>query len=282
MQGADRLSKRVAQVIHSFGRTSDMSSTGRIALFVCALLISRGSAPGQRNLDVADLRAAAESGNPAAKNRYAEALFDLEQFADSLRWFELAADAGITNAQWRLGHMYSRGKSAPGQQSVPARPADAFRWLLHASLQGHKHAQLEVGRMYQEGLGTERNNDEALMWFCIAAEHGLVHARTFRDRLMLVMSNGRVQEAKQRALSFRPAARDVRTVFWDGIKLKGIAGPASRRLALVNEQTLAQGEQAGVKTAARTVRLRCVEISDSSAIVELVDFKEIRRLPVNQ
>ena len=52
-------------------------------------------------------------------------------------------------------------------------------------------------------------------------------------------------------------------------------------LALINEQTLAQGEQGNVKTAGRSVRVRCVEISDSSAIVELVDFKEVRRLSVN-
>ena len=246
---------------------------------MCAVLVSGGSAPAQRNMDLADLRAAADKGDPAAANRYAEALFELFQFADSIRWYELAADAGITNAQWRLGHIYFRGMTAGGPQTVAAKPADAFRWLLHAAVQGHQHAQVDLGRAYQEGVGTARDSREALMWFCVAAEHGLVRARQLRDKLMLALPNHEVQEAKQRARDFRPAARDVRAVLWDGIKLKGIAGSPNKRLALINGQTFAQGEQGNVKTAGRSVRVRCVEISDSSVIVELVDLKEVRRLP---
>lgn len=246
---------------------------------MCALFISGGVVSAPRNADLDDLRAAAEKGNPAAANAYAEVLVELHRFADSLPWFEVAADAGITNAQWRLGHMYLRGIRAAGSQNVAERPADGFRWLQHAALQGHKHAQLDLGRAYHEGFGTAKNAHEALFWFCIAAEHGLVRARESRDKLMFALPRAEVQDVKQRAREFRPAARDAKSVLWDGIKVNGISGPADKRLAIVNGQTLAQGEQRNVKIAGRTMRLRCVEISQSAVIVELVDLKEVRRLP---
>lgn len=53
------------------------------------------------------------------------------------------------------------------------------------------------------------------------------------------------------------------------IELKGISGPPTRRLALINDQTLAVGETAGVKVGAQKVKVTCLEIRDRSVLVLL-------------
>lgn len=49
--------------------------------------------------------------------------------------------------------------------------------------------------------------------------------------------------------------------------LKGILGSGAHRLALINNQTLAEGESASVRSNGRQVRIRCVKIGDRSVIV---------------
>lgn len=61
------------------------------------------------------------------------------------------------------------------------------------------------------------------------------------------------------------------------LSLKGISGPASRRMAIVNNQTLGVGEQARVKLGDGEVKVRCLEIAETSAIV-MVDGSERREL----
>jgi len=60
------------------------------------------------------------------------------------------------------------------------------------------------------------------------------------------------------------------------LTLKGISGSANRRMAIVNNQTLGVGEQARVKLGDGEVRVRCLEIADTSAIV-MVDGESQRR-----
>ena len=49
--------------------------------------------------------------------------------------------------------------------------------------------------------------------------------------------------------------------------LKGIVGSATHRLAVVNNQILETGETAPVRVAGGIVKVKCVEIGDSYAIV---------------
>jgi len=46
---------------------------------------------------------------------------------------------------------------------------EAFPYLLTAAERGFKLAQARVGFMYQQGLGTERNGEEAMAWLGLAA-----------------------------------------------------------------------------------------------------------------
>jgi hypothetical protein len=50
--------------------------------------------------------------------------------------------------------------------------------------------------------------------------------------------------------------------------LKGISGPPDHRLAIVNNRTLAAGEEADIVTRQGRIHLRCVEIRTNSVVIE--------------
>ena len=54
------------------------------------------------------------------------------------------------------------------------------------------------------------------------------------------------------------------------LKLKGISGSAGHRFALINNQTLAEGETARVRLGSGEVKLRCLEIKEKTAVFTIV------------
>jgi hypothetical protein len=52
------------------------------------------------------------------------------------------------------------------------------------------------------------------------------------------------------------------------LQLKGISGPANNRIAIINNQSFKQGEEADVVSGNTRVHVRCIEIRAESAIVE--------------
>ncbi|MBI5388344.1 MAG: hypothetical protein HZA90_27075 [Verrucomicrobia bacterium] len=64
----------------------------------------------------------------------------------------------------------------------------------------------------------------------------------------------------------------------DTLQLKGISGRPGRWLALINNETLRAGESARVRVAATNVLVRCLAITEQSAMIELVATGERRTL----
>ena len=55
----------------------------------------------------------------------------------------------------------------------------AFEWFEKAARQGHAEAQTNIGECYKEGLGVERNTQQAFYWFNEAAKKGVARARYY-------------------------------------------------------------------------------------------------------
>ena len=53
----------------------------------------------------------------------------------------------------------------------------------------------------------------------------------------------------------------------DTLLLKGISGPISRRLALINDRTLAKNEQGRVRVGQTHLIVRCLDITDCSVVI---------------
>ncbi len=56
--------------------------------------------------------------------------------------------------------------------------------------------------------------------------------------------------------------------------LKGLSGSAGHRLALVNNRTLAEGEETEITTPGGKVKIHCVEIKDSSVVLRVAKQEE--------
>lgn len=66
------------------------------------------------------------------------------------------------------------------------------------------------------------------------------------------------------------------------LALKGISGPANRRFALINNQTLAAGELASVRVPSGLVKVRCWEIHDNSVVVSIEGNPERKELRLKE
>ena len=62
------------------------------------------------------------------------------------------------------------------------------------------------------------------------------------------------------------------------LDLKGISGPVGRRLAIINNQTFAVGEEQEVTVNSGRVRVVCKEIKDDSVVVVANGQERILRL----
>ncbi len=85
-----------------------------------------------------------------------------------------AAEAGLADAQYRLGLMRRRGLG------VPIDYASAAAWLRRAADQGHALAHARLAAMYLDGVGVARDAVEAYVLFSVAAMKGVSSARPRR------------------------------------------------------------------------------------------------------
>ncbi len=82
----------------------------------------------------------------------------------------------------------------------------------------------------------------------------------------------------------RPASTDPKTPQAPVVQLflKAITGPPTRRLALINNQTFAAGEEGLVKVVNGQVKIRCVEIKEGSVIVAIEGNPEPKELKLRE
>jgi len=183
--------------------------------------------------------------------------------------------AGNAHAQWRLGDYLLTGMPAMGKDkaSVGADPKQGIKWLTTAANQGHQMAQFKLGKCYEDGIGVKPDKIEAYKWYRLASQKDRIVAGTALDRLILKMSSEQIAEGQKRADSFvvgQPPSPEPRNLaILSELILKGITGPEKKRVALINNKSFAVGDEATLKLNGESVKVRCVEIGDKSAVVSL-------------
>ena len=102
-----------------------------------------------------------------------------QDYAESARWYLLAADQGSGEAQARLGDMYANGEGG-----VQRDPVEADKWYQRAVEPGTYHSTKVAGvvvfsgrhvlfhlfvlaRLYQDGIGIPQNDVAAYRWLDI-------------------------------------------------------------------------------------------------------------------
>ena len=128
-----------------------------------------------------------------------------QDYAESLKYYELAAAGGNVNAQEQLGWVYHTGKmntSAGCQCKDHSKAAScscpnvvcpgysqdyalAIKWYKCAAAQGSATSACNLGHMFEHGKGVEADVAEAVRWYRQAAApaypkvNHLVHRSTY-------------------------------------------------------------------------------------------------------
>ncbi|MFO1153728.1 MAG: tetratricopeptide repeat protein [Rhodospirillales bacterium] len=130
---------------------------------------------------------AAEAGHAGAQlnlgNMYLTGQGTARDDAAAAAWYRRAADSGNAGAQFSLGTLYRNG------WGVPQDYGRAIEWYRRAAEQDFALAENNIGAMYDKGLGVPRDDGEAVRWYQRAAGHGLAIAQ-FNLGLMLQKGRG--------------------------------------------------------------------------------------------
>jgi TonB family protein len=137
-----------------------------------------------------------------------------QDYAEAVKWYRKAADAGYARAQFNLGMSYVRG------QGVMIDYGEAVKWFRKLADRGFAPGQTNLGIAYSTGRGVPRDIDEALKWFRLAADAGNAVAQ-FNLGLAYKQGEGvpqDISEAKK----------------WFGLAAEQGMEPAKRELAVLS------------------------------------------------
>ena len=77
----------------------------------------------------------------------------------AMKWYRMAADQGLANAQFSLGYMYLNGRG------VPQNTSEALRWLHKAQVQGNERAKQCIELIMQamrETRASQQTNNSSM------------------------------------------------------------------------------------------------------------------------
>lgn len=195
----------LAQKRTEFGRgllVSVPSALVAIALAVATTFwLTRGdnqSAPGASAVSPAldpDAMKAAASGDAEAQFRVGEALLQdpsrgAEGAANAVRWLQMAAENGNTEAMIVLGRLSRTGVGILQNFSQSAK------WTQTAAVRGNPEGMLELGRLYRDGIGFEKNLVRAYVWFNRASAARNLDAVRERDAIARILTPEELRDAQ--------------------------------------------------------------------------------------
>ena len=229
--------------------------------------------------ELAEIKRKAETGDAQAQFDLGRRYYGSFDFGTAADWYRRAAVQGHLDAQTHLGSMLLRGKPSitSGKRGVPKNEAEGVGWLSKAANRGGKQAMHELGRCYLSGTGVVSDHLEAYKWLKLASADGSgIMAKVELDQLILKLSNEEISAGQKRVDAFKVASPSTESPS-EWLKLQGIVGSDTKRLALVNGKTLEAGESATFSrvTGERVVG-RCLEVGTNFVRLKIGDQPEVR------
>jgi len=234
--------------------------------------------------DLAITRERAERGDVKSEVELANNLAANQLAAQAVVWYRKAAEQGNVEAKFRLGDILINGATVqpPPDQRVAPNPTEGIRWTFEAATNFHPGACRNMSCVLEKGIGLSANLVEAYAWLEVFARSNADVARIDMDRLALRMDLQEMRESHTIAEGFlrRQWSHHVIRRFSEAdlvLKLNGIiVGPVS--LAIINGQTLEQGESFAMPVKDGTARVTCVKITQDSVLVAIDGEEEARVL----
>ncbi|MDR2550341.1 MAG: sel1 repeat family protein [Desulfobulbus sp.] len=116
-----------------------------------------------------------------------------ENYAESRKWFKIAADTGNAQAQNDLAYLFFHGLGGAVDYQA------AFVLYQKSALHGHQLAQANLGTMYANGLGTEKDKEKGYAWYEIASLNGNEPAMRNKKILSSEMTTAEINAAQRLA-----------------------------------------------------------------------------------
>ena len=135
--------------------------------------------PPQPAAPIDPLRVQADSGNPIAQYNLGLKLDEEEWHEEAARYFRMAAQQNVPEAQFNFALMQAEGVGVPKNEEA------AFLMFKKAAVKGLAQAQYNVGVFLAEGRGTAQSVPEAIKWLRQAAVKGHASARVYMATLLL-------------------------------------------------------------------------------------------------
>ncbi|HTC20572.1 MAG TPA: tetratricopeptide repeat protein [bacterium] len=98
-------------------------------------------------------------------------------YGEAFQWFQLAANAGSAEGQYRVGYCYLTGQGVRLDEEL------AVKWLHRAADQGDARSEFNLGNCYEKGWGVLLSLDDAKKWYQAAAQQGFKAAENALKRL---------------------------------------------------------------------------------------------------
>ena len=235
----------------------------------------------ERELTLAEMKQAAEAGDPEAQYRFAKTYG--EGGSDWNRWISAAAAQGYGPAEddlaWTTNWARLSTASNPlfMESIMRSHGAELRRALVLASSaadKGFAHSRQLLGMAYEHGILVPRDSIEAYKWYrLVKGAETQTSSQSPNDALVKTMSMAQVQEGESRAANYRPGgtAKQIRSaLIIPHLKLSGLASNGKDHITIVNGKRLVAGQAAELNVAGILVRITCVSVDAKTVVIHFV------------
>jgi len=116
----------------------------------------------------------------------------------AVSWYEVAANAGVPSAQFKLANAYFAGAG------IARDPVQALRWYGRAALQGLPEAEHAFGVMVMGGVAGPADPVEGYKWLVLAERDGYPDSRSVREKAKEQIAPNDRDRAEALAKAFVP------------------------------------------------------------------------------
>jgi TPR repeat protein len=243
-----------------------------------ALALNAALVNGHAASASATLKAAALEGDPQAQTQLGNAYLSAFDYAEAAKWYGSAAEKGVAQAQYRLGDILLNGRPAPkppkpGAAKVTADATEAVQWFSRAANKDHLEAQFALGQCFRDGKGVKKDLVRAYKWLTLASEKNNGIGKLYRDPILSQMSVKQITEGERLVANFKAGLASP-SPYLSKLVLQAIGGKRDHRLATINDRTFTDGEESLVQVGTKWLRVKCVEVREKSAVVNLLETGE--------
>jgi uncharacterized protein len=121
---------------------------------------------------------------------------------EAVKWFELSAKQGHTQAQFSLGWMHHTSAIINlkkwGNRKLAIRDYhEAVKWFNLAAKQGSASAQFNLGMIYEQEEGFDHDLVQAYMWFDISRANGYKKSLEYLKTIEKQMTFNQISKSRE-------------------------------------------------------------------------------------